>query len=625
MSDSLLSYYNFELDYLRKTGARFARKHTREAEQLGIDTHGAPTNDPHVERLIQAVAFLTARIQHKLDDTLPEITNGILSVLYPHFLAPVPSMSIIKFNLASDQADAVQGYMIDRHTTVVADTTQGDRCEFRTAYDTRLYPINITDASLGGRGPRHRANIGSDAVSVLSIDVQTLNNDVKFGMFDMPYLRFFIAQPQFGYSLYELICNDVVEVVLEAEGIEPVHLGSQAIRPVGFADDEGLLPYTAQSFLGYRLLTEYFAFPQKFLFIDIVGLTAERLKSFAGKMSINFYLRRTAPDLERTVDRDVFQMGCTPIVNLFEKSADTIKVDHKQHQYRIMPESKNPLAYEVFSIERVRAARDSSNDFVEYLPIYSMKHADVSQEQDTFWYAKREPARQPVNAEVEDHGTDMLLTLVDLAFDPGQPSHTNISLDLLCTNRDLPTPPDNKNPNGLESGGDYPHFALLKGGPLEQRRPISCLVKPTAPLRRSYDQADMWQAISHLSLNHLSIARPDGSADVLREILELYNYTNEHSHSHRQVLNSILSVTSHPDVARPSAASRVFTRGTRVEVTFDESAFPQNATYLFASVLERFMTLYCNLNTFTRFVAHSRQREIPIRQWHPRSAEQILL
>jgi len=612
MTDELLPYYNRELAFLRQMGAEFAAAHPKIAGRLRMGPDVA--EDPHVARMIEAFAYLNARTRHKLDDDFPEITEALLGVLYPHYLAPIPSMSIVQFQLDRAQSELTSGYLIDRRSTVETEPIEGQPCRFRTCYDVRLWPLELTSASLKGQpftAPSTR--LTPNSLAVVRLELKCFSDKVTFEQVPLGSLRFYLAgQSQYVHDLYELLFCNVLGVVVAASPTdpEPVLLGKDCIRPVGFGRDEGMFDYSPRSFLGYRLLSEYFAFAEKFLFFDVGGLTPDVLGRIGSTLELFLLLDRYVPDLEKNVNRDTFQLGCTPMVNLFQQRAEPISLTHADTEYRVVPDARRPLAHEIYSVDRVVATSPDKEE-VEFHPFYSIKHSRDTEQQRTFWHAQRRPAGY-AGGHV-DHGTEVFLSLVDLDFRPSIPADWTIDVQTTCLNRDLP--------HRLPFGGGQPHLQLSVGAPLAG---ITCLTPPTATLRPSLRHGTLWRLISHLSLNHLSLVDHVDGADSLREILKLYDLTD--SAETRAMIDGVLSVRSRRVVGRAGwEVTSGFCRGLEVTLHFDEERFSGSGVFLFAAVLERFLGLYSSINSFTKTIATTSKREGVLHRWPPRSGEKVLL
>jgi type VI secretion system protein ImpG len=612
VSDALLTYYNRELSYIRRLAGQFAQAHPKIAARLRLGPDSS--EDPHVERLIEAFAYLNARTRRKLEDDFPEITEALLGVLYPHYLVPIPSMAIVQFELAVEQNGLTVGATLPRHTQLETEPIQGLPCRFRTGYPVTLYPIELRAASLS-RPPfaAPTAPHVAQAAAVLRLVLNCRGEAVSFADLTVEALRFFLkGQPQHVYRLYELLFNHTLGVALANSATDPapVFLDKECLRTLGFEREDGLLPYTARSFVGYQLLTEFFAFAPKFLFVDLAGLGNGALSRAGNQLEVFIYFNRAVPDLEQNLSADTFRLGCTPMVNLYSQRAEPIGLTQTDYEYRVVPDARRPLAHEVYSIDRVTAsARDGTE--VEFRPFFSVKHAQESQAGQTFWHAARRQAEGGDGP--ADPGLEVFLSLVDLEFQPSAPPDWTVDLETTCLNRDLP--------GRLPFGGDQPRLQLSKGGALVGR--IACLTPPTPTLRPALKQGALWRLISHLSLNHLSLVDNSHQADALREILKLYDFTD--SAETRQLIDGVLEVRSRRITGRPrDQGAQAFCRGVEVTVGFDEEKFSGSGLFLFASVLERFLGLYCSLNSFTKLIATVQGREGELRRWPPRMGEKVL-
>jgi len=617
VTDELLPYYNRELAFIRSLGAEFAQAHPKIAARLRLGNEGS--QDPHVERLVQAFAYLNARTRHKLDDDFPELTDALLGVLYPHYQTPVPALAIAQFVLDRGQAELTTGYEVPVGTAVDSEPVDDEALKFRTCYPVQAWPFEVASAAFGSRPfPAPVTAVSSQAASILRLELRTFSDTVPFSMFAPEKLRFYLhpSEPHTAYQLYELLLNNTLQIALakSPRDPEPTILPRSSLLPVGFDADQGLIPYSARSFLGYRLLTEYFAFPEKYLFLDLAGISAQRLARFDHQLEIYFYLNRSSKDLERSVDANTFRLGCTPIVNLFEQRAEPIALTQTQTEYRVVADARRPRSLEIYSIDGVTATAPDG-DRVEYLPFFSFKHAIDRASQQTFWSASRRPAVRRRDEIDRDPGTDIFLTLVDLGFSPAVPAEWTLDIETTCTNRDLP--------QHLPFGGGRPYLDLPNGrGPVAE---VRCLTAPTKQYQPALGRGALWRVVSHLSLNHLSLADATEGADALREILKLYDPAN--TAETRAKIEGLARVSSRRVVGRAAGVPGGFCRGIEVELQFDEQKFSGSGAYLFASVLDRFLGLYASINSFSRLVATSKQREAQGEPWRwpARAGEQVLL
>lgn len=633
MRDELFTYYERELAFVRQLGAEFAQKYPKIASRLLLEPDKC--EDPHVERLVEAFAFLAARVHLRLDDDFPEVTESLLNVLYPHYLAPVPSMSVVQFAVDPDQAKLTAGYHIPREAALYSPPVHGTgtRCRFRTSYPVTLWPLEVASASLESKDPPDAQGRWREAT--LSIDLRCLNNtklpelQSDAGEAGPPQplrsLRFYLnGEPQLTHALYEMIFNHATGVELRAprkavrgrSNPASVELPASVLSPVGFGPDEGMLPYSARSFAGYRLLTEYFTFPEKFLFFDVEGLDeAARRGGFGDEFSIAIRLRDVTPP-NGHVTAAAFQLGCTPIINLFRKVAEPIQLTHLQHEYRVVPDVHRQNTTEVYSVDAVTSTDPYLKETRHYQPFYSVRHAEGGGKGETYWYATRRPSPRK-----DDPGTEVYVSLVDLDFDPRTPAADTVTAHVTVCNRDLPSKLPVGGPSRVTEGRRDSDFMVEGTGPLAYAR---CLRKPTDTVRPPLRRGAQWRLISHLSLNHLSLTGGEAGAAALREILSLYNFTD--STAARRQVSGVVSVESRRAVRQTGQRIGTgFVRGVETTVELDEEMFAGGGVFLFAAVLERFLGLYVTINSFNQLVARTSQREEVLKRWPPRAGDQVLL
>jgi type VI secretion system protein ImpG len=636
----LLRYYEQELVFIRKLAGEFAAQYPKVAPRLQLEENRSL--DPHVERLIQAFALLAGRIRHKLDDEFPELTDALLSVLYPHYLAPVPSMAVVQFEPDPTRLGAPEGFLVAKGSKLKTNVkVKGRQCEFRTGYPVRLWPIELTEARLLTPPFTGLPLPPNKAAAAVRLRLECTGALSFAELTGLERLRFFLSGGGFVTAgLYELLLNNAMRVVFRAPdaapGAKPIDLKpSDCLSPVGFEPEDGLLPYPRHSFPGYRLLTEFFAFPAKFLFFDLGCFDRLRMAGFGKKLEVILYLDRLEREqrgLAQAVDATTFRLGATPVVNLFEQTAEPIDLTHTRSEYFINPEAGHCGGMEVYAVNSVKSVDPTENKETIYQPFYSFRHGGTRHERRTFWYAARRPALpdKPAVAgakseESKASGTEVFLNLVDLDFNPSVPGEPRLIVHTLCTNRDLPAL--------LSQSGTDQFLDLEQAAPL--RGPVRCLRMPTVTLRPRAEHGLYWRLVSHLSLNHLSLTDPGGQGDdgraALQEILRLYDFSDgdqgqELAAVNEQLVEGILKVASKPTIGRTGApTSSGFCRGTEVTIEFDEEKYVGTGLYLFASVLERFLGLYVSVNSFSQLVAVSRQRTGPIKRWPPRAGEQPLL
>ncbi len=605
MRDELLTYYERELAFIRRMAGEFAEKYPRIAGRLLLER--GRCEDPHVERLIESFALLAARVHLKIDDEFPEITESLLQVLYPHYLCPVPSMSIVEFALDPEQGKMTSGRTIERNQTLYSKRSQDTVCRFRTCYPVTLWPIEVRGARVEVPGPVDAG--GRAPAAVLSLRLRT-QGDTRFSELEIPSLRFYLSgEGQHTHRLYEALLGHCYRVeVRDDSGRQPLTLDWPALGEVGFGRDEGMLPYSPRSFLGYRLIQEYFQFPEKFLFVDVLNMSPLRAAGFDRELELVFFLNR-APRLEQSVEAQNFRLGCAPVVNLFQLMAEPIRLDHAHAEYRVIPDIRRQRTTEVHSVDSVTSISPHTGVSIEFQPFYSFKHSFDRERHHAFWHAARRPSERK-----DDAGTEVFLSLVDLDFRPNLPPADVLTLNVTCTNRDLP--------GMLPFGDPDGDFDLEGAAPI---RTITCLTKPSPTLRPPLGHRAQWRLISHLSLNYLSPVAWGGDNDpeVLREILRLYDFSD--SPVVQQQIAGITGVSSRQVMRRVrSREGSGLARGMEATIELDETKYVGSGVYLFSSVLDKFLGLYVSINSFSELVATTRQRGV-LKRWPPRTGQQTLL
>ncbi|MBI5865372.1 MAG: type VI secretion system baseplate subunit TssF [Planctomycetes bacterium] len=581
-------YYQEELAYLREMGREFAAAHPAVAHML--ESAGA---DPDVERLLEGVAFLTGRVRQKIDDEIPELFQSMMSLLWPHYLRPVPSTGILQFQPAMEQINGV--LTVERGAEVESAPVDGTACRFRTCYNVELAPIDLESASLD-------QPMASDARLRLVVRAA---GKLALGQLTLARLRFFLADEAVRASqLYLWLRRYGRYVELRNPNTQrTVRLPIETLRPVGFARDESILPYPSHAFIGYRLLQEYFTCPAKFYFLEFTGLERLAQIELTDRLEICVPFSRRPEDGMR-VERDSLRLFCTPIVNLFPHSADGIRVDHTRTQYRVRPTTAGkPLEhFEVYSVEKVIGLVQGEAQRRTYPPLHSFEHVGRTGEEGIFHQTRLYDA-------VVGEGTDVYISFVTANEEIVRPPTETISIDLTCTNRNLA---------GRLKVGDVsvaattsPEFARFRN-----ITPISRSLRP--PLGKGLH----WRLISHLSLNYLSLK----SVDALRGILELYNYQalydRQAARENLLRLDGIVSIDARP-VERLHRGAPI--RGMGIRLEMNEANFAgEGDMFVFASVLNEFFALYASINAMTELSVHG-VKYGEIYHWPPRLGEQAIL
>lgn len=599
--DFLFRAYVNELAYLRNAGDEFSHCHPKLARRLEMGREGSA--DPQVQRLIESFAFLTARIQREIDADFPLIPAALLNVLYPHLTAPTPSLAIARFDVDAEHSRAAMGIEVPRETSLFATAEDGLTCRFRTCYPVALWPLRVSDVALVSPSLLAHAAIdrlGDQVAAVMRVRLECIGNRTLSEM-TPTRLRFYIdADQTTAGTLYEVLCNRVGQVWICPETGTPTPTQAY-LEPVGFAADEGVLPHPQNAHQGYRLIQEYFVFPQKYRFLDLVGLPSLG----AGKTVDLLFLLKTRPPAGMILEPDTLLLGCTPIVNLFERTSEPIRIDHTQAEYRLDPDMRHERSTEVHTILNVSDTAATATDERMIEPFFSISHHASKRDARCYWIARRAPAGRP-----DLPGTQMYLSFKDLDLQPSQPRSPVLFAHTLCTNR-------------------YAAEQIPAGTALETElgipvRAIVCQTRPTPQLSPPEDGETLWQMVSHLSLNHMSLCNGDAGLDALKEILRLYGGLQDGLGL--RIIDALETLSTRPVVKRIGAdAWRGFCRGIEVTLGVDDETSGLDL-FLFTAVLSRFLGLYCGVNTFVQLVVNNpRRREGAWITWPPISGDAIVL
>lgn len=609
MDPRLLEHYNRELQHVREMGREFAEEYPKIAGRLGIK--GVECDDPYVERLFEGFAFLTARVQMKLESEFPRFSRHMLEMVYPHYLAPMPSMAIVQFEPDLTEGSLAEGYTIPRSSALKGRLGKGEKtaCEYRTAHDVDLWPIELVEAEYFTHARRiaeldvprkHEIKAG---IRLRLKTVQGVNFE-ELPLDKLPlYLR---GADELPMRLYEqLLANAIGVVVTSVAGRKRWHesVDASSIRAVGLEDDEALLPYGPRSFQGYRLLQEYFAFPQRYLFVELSGLAPAVKRCAENELDVIVLLGRVDRALQNAVDETNFELFCSPVINLFPKRTDRIHLKENVSEYHVVPDLTRQFDYEVYSVTEVIGHGQSSDTKQQFRPFYASDDATAHGKLLAYYTLDRVPRvlsskESRTGTRSTYVGSDLFLSLVDANEAPYDTELDQLGLQTLCTNRDLPIQ--------MAVGGGRTDFDMESGAPVDA---VRCVAGPSLP-RASHPEGQMaWRLISHLALNYTSIVNADDSqgATGLRDILRLYADTADAAV--RRQIDGIRSIESRPISRRlPVPGPIAFGRGLEITVTLDEDSFEGSGVFVLGAVLDRFFMKYVSINSFTETVIKTLDR-----------------
>ncbi|WP_442678500.1 type VI secretion system baseplate subunit TssF [Sphingomonas sp. ASY06-1R] len=604
MFDDILPYYNSELRFMRDMAKAFAEANPKIAGRLRIA--GDQIDDPHVARLIEGFAFLNARTRMKLDDDFPELTTSLLDLLYPHYLRPFPSMAIMQL---TPQAGLQTATTVPAGAELMTEPVGGEPVRFRTGYPVEMWPVRLSKAAISGLpllAPQNRH--AATAQGVLRLTLETTIPDLTFAKLGLDRLRFYIASPaRTANMLYELITGSTLSVAVadDAADPHPVILPPDTIRPVGFAEDEVLVPLGPASDPAHALMTEYFGFAEKFLFFDLTGLDAKTLRDGGRTIDVFLYLDRFDAALERQVSASDFRLFATPVVNLFRQQAEPVRLIPGRYEHRIVPDARREATTEVYSVDKVSVA-DRGGTAQPYFPFYAM--GGGRNEGQRYWRLTRRAATN------RSGGDDVFLSTVDSKGVHVADADHVASITLTCTNRNLAA--------DLPRGDGRPRLTMLTSGGQVDRAVF--LTAPTHTQRPERGHGALWRLISHLSLNHMSIADPALAIDLVRELLALHD--SPAGAEGRRAAERLRAVHTRPATARAPAAGRIaFVGGTEIMLEFEDRRLSGSGVFLLGALLDRVFASMAAINSFSRTTLMLKGEKDPWQRWNARTGTRALL
>jgi type VI secretion system protein ImpG len=547
--------------------------------------------------------------------------------VYPHYLAPTPSMAVVQLQPNLREGALADGFVVPRDTVLRGRLGRREQtaCEYWTKHDLTLWPVELARAEYttlltdlgevripGVQRPKAMLRLRLRATAGLRFDQLALDA--------LPL--FLGGGDELATRLYEQLVSSAVAIVAR-----PLHkkwqevIGAPCLAALGFDDSEALLPYGPRSFQGYRLLHEYFAFPQRYLFVELRGLSSAVRRCDATEVELLVLLEREDATLEGLIDVSRLKLFCTPAINLFPRQADRIHLNERENEYHVVPDRTRPMDLEIHSVSQVVGYGTRADSEREFLPLYAAHDTPSGNELPCYFTIQRQPrlpsSRQRAQGTRSTYiGSEVFVSLVDADAGPFRPDLRQLAVTALCTNRDLPL--------HMSVGQGDTDFTLQSGAPVEA---VRCLAGPSAP-RPSHVHSELartpqlegqrpsqvhgdvpWRLISHLSLNYLSLidSDPRSGAAALREMLSLYADLGDPAV--RKQIDGVRAIRSQAVTRRlPFPGPIAFGRGIEVTLECDEAAFRGSGAFVLGSVLERFFAKYVSINSFTETVLRTLQR-----------------
>ncbi len=582
--DRFLNYYNNELRYLRNAGQAFAKQYPKIARRLELSDTVSP--DPHTERLIESFAFMTAKLSQEIDDRFPELASTLLGVLYPHLVNPLPAMAIAQFQPDLSKAKQTVGYVFKKATPLFTYTDQGITCRFQTVYPLTLWPISVQSVGFVSKETYLLDDFSERAAApwFLKLTLQ-IEGGLSWQDLTPDDLTFHLSGERvLTLALYQsLFAHTNPRVFISSDQKRASVLPVDSLQPVGFDREEMALPVMNQTTHAYQLLQEYFHLPEKFLFFKIQNLaTAGKIDPDCQTIDILFPLASVDPLLQKNIGPQNFLLGCTPIINLFSKTTEPLRLTRRKVDYPLVPDQRRDKTTQIHSIQKVIATIEGDASSHVLTPYFSFNHQTNHDDQGLYWFIKRIPA------EIRDvPGTDIQISFVDLKFNPVIPAHHIIYAETLCTNRFL--------------AEQLPYNAELQ---IEETAPLNqivCLDKPVLQVYSPTDGESLWRLVSQLSVNHLGLSEEGKSLELLKETLRLYAGPSFSTHKHE--VDEIIALHTKKVTRRfGKEAWRGFVEGLEVSLDLKPSMQMGHACFLLAAVLRHYFALNVGLTSFVELV-----------------------
>ncbi|MCU1740478.1 MULTISPECIES: type VI secretion system baseplate subunit TssF [unclassified Pseudomonas] len=603
MNPRLLDLYNQELQHVRESAAEFAKEYPKIAGRLTLS--GLDCADPYVERLLEGFAYLTARVQLKLNAEYPTFTHNLLEIAYPHYLAPTPSMTVVQLQTDPDEGSLAGGFTLPRDSVLRATLGKDTQtsCEYRSAHAVTLWPLQVSHAEYFGNPSAVLGRLAASepkAKAGLRLTLRT-GAELPFNQLDLDSLPLYLnGADEQPFRLYEQLLGNACAVFARAPGGDWVErLPADALRACGFDDREAAMPVVAQAFQGYRLLQEYFALPQRYLFVEFAEL-GRAVKRCAGQeLELIVLFERFDPSLESSVGAAQFVPFCTPAINLFPRRVDRIHLSERVNEHHVIADRTRPMDFEIHSLTGVTGHGTGPDQ--PFLPFYAVRDPSRYGRDQAYYTLRREP--RVLSSEQRRKGTrstyvgsETFISLVDNRQAPYGHDLRQLGVSALCTNRDLPL--------FMNVGTGKSDFTLADSAPVSA---IRCLAGPSRPRASHAHDNQAWRLISQLSLNYLSLSEAGQGAAALRELLRLYGESNDAALQLQ--IEGLREVSSKPCTRRlPMPGPIVFGRGLEITLEFDENAFRGTGVFLLGAVFERFLARYVSINSFTETVIRTTER-----------------
>jgi type VI secretion system protein ImpG len=600
VDDSLVRYYQEELNYLRLSGKEFSKQYPKIARRLELSDGESP--DPHVERLLESFAFLTARLSRAIDDRFPQTAHALLSVLYPHLINPIPAMAIAKLQIDTSQVPPNKGQLLPKGTKLLARSVEDVQCRFRTVYDLHLWPISIQSIDL----------VSKDAFTFTNpiqnhwfLKITLTSKDAPFSVMALNDLLIHISCDWVKANLlYEALFSEYTDQVYVTTDDKTPAVGGCTVEEVGYKRDELALPVPAYSLHHYALFQEYFHFSEKFLFFRIMALQAAIAKLAPGKeMHILIPVKDASVFNQTGVNASYFSLNCLPVINLFDRPSDPIRIHHRHLRYRLIPDIRRERTTEIYSVQSVEGMEEKTQKVMQYAPYYSLEANNETK--DGFWLSQRVPASLRGLP-----GTDIYLSFIDRNFQPIKAKDIIATAKITCTNRYL--------------ADQLPPNSLLQP---EDKAPVTKITLLNKPASQNYTMLDgesLWMLISQLSSNYLGVLDPNQGIKALKNFL--YLFASRYPDQPTTSIDDLKNMTVSQITKRfGNEAWRGFVQGYKVQLEMEKTNHQGGNNLILGTILKEYFKAITNWNSFTMCSLNDGKNKGEWMQWQPQPGVQVQL
>lgn len=595
MDERLLNYYRQELDYLKEEGAYFAKAHPALATHLKLNQE--QVEDPFVGRILESFAFLTSRIRYQFDHGLHNISEALLANLFPHYLTPFPAASIFQF---APKAQNKTSLFIPKGTLIQGQTSQQQVCKFSTSSPVTIWPLAVTQAQLTPCGQVTPKKNKKSIHSVLTIKLETTTQDLTLADLEIDSLNFYLdSAPQIRPLLYELLLQQVDHILI-AHPDSPqksIELSPSLLQPRGFKPHESMLPLTQKSFEGYRLLMEYFHFPEKFMYVQMQGLKEILDGQHADKVLIHFFLKKDYLSLQKDIDSSCFKLNTTPVINLFPQEGEPIILDHQKSEYPIIPDAyRRSEEIEVYDIQSIDISSEKYQHKLTLLPFFGQRYQDQDKKHIIYWHHHRKACWQMGEHHLK--GTESFVSFSDPHAETLDDEHLILTPKLLCSNRELPCLLTYQQQDSTFT------FAKEAYEAIEALYPISPITAPTYWQTHHTSEINL---LSQLCLNQIVFEEEGKTLHKIQAVLKIFEHTT-HFQNVNLITHILQATTKRITKRHPCPTKQGFCSGIELTLSISPESISKVNWLLFGTIFQQFLSLSCPINSFIQLVIKNQEK-----------------